>query len=332
LIRIINDILDISKIEAGKTTLHPKAVALRDLATVAAESVVSIARPAGVDVTVSVDPALPLVLADPDRMVQVLVNLLSNAIKFSPRDSQVSVSAIAKDAMVEVAVQDHGDGIAPENLERLFQKFEQLEGAAMRKKGGTGLGLAIVKGLVEQHGGSIRVESARGQGARFIFTIPTAPRGAAATPLPSGTTSRGAASGTVLIVDDDGDFRLVVRKQLERAGYVVVEAGDGDEGLIAARDLSPDVITLDLMMPGMNGWELLRHLSDDELLRTIPVIVISAVAEQAGELAREVAVMQKPVDIDVLLTQIRAHGIAHMVKPVDPIDLARRVGQLIKPR
>ena len=332
LIRIINDILDISKIEAGKTSLHPRAVALRDLVTVAIDNVASIARPAGVDVAVSVDPGLPLVLADPDRMVQVLVNLLSNAIKFSPRDSQVSVTAIAKAGLVEVAVQDRGDGIPPEHIERLFQKFEQLESSAVRKKGGTGLGLAIVKGLVEQHGGTIRVESAGGQGARFVFTIPIAPKGTAATPAPSGVAGRSATSGTVLVVDDDSDFRLVVRKQLERAGYVVVEAGDGDEGLRAAREIRPDVITLDLMMPGMNGWQLLRILTDEESLRSIPVIVISAVAEHAGELAREVALMQKPVDIDALITQIRAHGIAHMVKPVDPIELARRVDQLIKPR
>lgn len=303
LIRIINDILDISKIEAGKNALYPRAVHLKDLVAIALDNVRAVANAAGIDVDVAVADTLPLVNADPDRMVQVLVNLFSNAIKFAPRSSRVVVSAAHLGAFVEVAVRDQGPGISHEHVRRLFQKFEQVDSSAARKKGGTGLGLAIVKGLVEQHGGTIRVESEPGQGACFTFTIPVALAGAA-TASAVARTPRVVAAPTILIVDDDDDFRLVLRKQLERAGFVVVEARDGVAGLQAARANPPALITVDLMMPGMNGWELLRTLAADPALRSIPVIVVSAVADRAGELASDVAVLAKPAAVDEVIQRI----------------------------
>ena len=308
LIRIINDILDVSKIEAGKTMLRLRPSRADDLVAQAIENVDAIAAASGVAFSVHVEPGLPLVLADPDRMVQVLVNLLSNAVKFTPNDSIVVVEAKRAGDMVAVSVVDHGVGMSAESLARVFQKFQQVDSSTSRAKGGTGLGLAIVKGLVEQHGGAIAVESAPEAGTRFTFTIPiagtAAPEPAPGVPAAADGDGGPHRSSLVLVVDDDDDFRLVVRKQLERAGYRVVEARDGAAGLHVAREALPDVITMDLMMPGMNGWELLQQLTADPQLNEIPVIVVSAVADRAGTLARDVAVLAKPVGTEDLLREI----------------------------
>lgn len=304
LIRIINDILDIAKIEAGKTALSTRPCAVRDLVRTAIENVEAIARNSSVAFALQIPDDLPPVVADPDRIVQVLVNLLSNALKFAPPRSRVLVEAAERGGLVEVSVADRGQGIAPDQLPQLFQKFQQLDSSATRAKGGTGLGLAIVRGLVEQHGGTVSVESTPGEGTRFSFTLPVAATAAAPRDVPAPRAIPTAAR--VLLVDDDDDFRAVVRRQLERAGFQVTEARDGEEALARGRAERPDVIALDLMMPGMNGWTLLRTLNDDPSLCDIPTVVISAVADRAGNLARDVAVVSKAAGVEALVSEIAA--------------------------
>ena len=174
LVRIINDILDVSKIESGNLALRKKVVQVAELVRQSVDVVAPPARNANVSLETSVPANLRPVMVDPDRIVQALVNLLSNAVKFAPPHSTVTTTVTGSDHMITIAVADQGEGIAPENLNRLFQKFQQVDSSSSRRKGGTGLGLAITKALVEQHGGRIFVDSELHKGTRFSFTLPTA--------------------------------------------------------------------------------------------------------------------------------------------------------------
>jgi signal transduction histidine kinase len=175
LVRIINDILDISKIEAGRLELTPRPYDVRDLLNHSIESVGQIAKGSSVTLTALVPPDLPRVLADPDRTVQAIVNLLSNALKYAPARSEVTLEAQAgPSGFVTITITDRGRGIPEEKLSQLFQKFQQIDGADTRKFRGTGLGLAITKALVEMQGGSVGVTSEMGGGSTFSITIPVA--------------------------------------------------------------------------------------------------------------------------------------------------------------
>lgn len=303
LIRIINDILDISKIEAGRMPLQTAPASVAAVVGTALETVKPVADRARIRLETELPDNLPAVVVDVDRIVQALVNLLSNAVKFAPADTAVRVEVSRREGDVLIAVQDRGEGISEANLGRLFQKFQQVDASASRRRGGTGLGLVIAKTLVEQHGGRIDVQSEVGKGTRFTLVLPAA-EGAA--PVWAAAEQRGTPTpgGTVLVIDDDDEFRLVIRKHLEKAGYRVLEAREGAAGLHVAREARPDVITVDLMMPGMNGWDLLARLAEDQELSTIPIVIISAVADQAGPFAPDVAVLPKPVAQDLLLQEI----------------------------
>jgi signal transduction histidine kinase len=175
LIRIINDILDISKIEAGKLSLNPRSCAIADLVRSSMQSVESIAVGATVTIVPRIPNDTPRVMADPDRTVQAIVNFLSNALKYAPPRSNVTVDvSLAGDTHVRLAVTDHGRGIPADKLDSLFQKFQQVDNADTRKFRGTGLGLAITKALIEMQGGHVFVESTVGEGSTFSLTIPIA--------------------------------------------------------------------------------------------------------------------------------------------------------------
>jgi signal transduction histidine kinase len=175
LVRIINDILDISKIEAGKLELNARPNAVDEVVRQSLQNVEPIARGALVALRADVEPGVPAVHVDLDRVIQVVVNLLSNALKAAPPRSEVTLSARrADDGFVAFSVTDRGRGIAPDKIGLLFQKFQQLDGANTRKAHGTGLGLAIVKALVEMQGGRVSVESTVGHGSTFTVTVPGA--------------------------------------------------------------------------------------------------------------------------------------------------------------
>ena len=309
LVRIINDILDVSKIESGNLTLHKKAVNVAELVRQSIEVVQSTARNANVTLEAKLPAGLRPVMVDQDRIVQALVNLLSNAVKFAPSGSTVIVTAVGFDQMVTIAVSDQGEGIAPENLTRLFRKFHQVDSSSSRRKGGTGLGLAITKALVEQHGGRIVVDSELTKGTRFSFTLPAATPEEAAVVAPVVSRPDGSASLSVrriLIVDDDDDFRGLMRQQLKEAGYVVFDARDAESALQIARTTRPDVITVDLLMPGIDGWGFIDKLRREESLAAIPIIVVSGAADakKAANLPLDVSVIAKGEGSDRLLREV----------------------------
>ena len=309
LIRIINDILDVSKIESGNLTLQKKAVNVSELVRQAVDVVAGPARNTNVSLDIKLPANLRPVMVDQDRIVQALVNLLSNAVKFAPTGSTVTVAATSSDQHVTVSVSDEGEGIAPENLNRLFRKFQQVDSSSSRRKGGTGLGLAITKALVEQHGGRIYVDSEVGKGTRFSITLPLATVQEAAAVAPVVANRDGSASLHVrraLVVDDDDDFRRMMCDQLRYAGYVAFDARDAASAIQIARTALPDVITVDLMMPDVDGWNFIASLRQEPALASIPIVVVSGApdAKTSGKRPLDVSVVTKGEGNDRLLREI----------------------------
>ena len=309
LVRIINDILDVSKIESGNLALHKKPVNVAELVRQSIDVVSGAARNANVILAAKLAAELRPAMVDPDRIVQAIVNLLSNAVKFAPSGSSVTVAATGTEQWVTVTVSDEGEGIAPENLNRLFRKFQQVDSSPSRRKGGTGLGLAIAKALVEQHGGRIYVDSELHKGTRFSLTLPVATAEEAAAMAPVTTRGDGSASVNtrrVLVVDDDDDFREMMRQQLQHAGYVVFDARDAASAIQIARTARPHVITVDLVMPGLDGWTFIDTLRGEAALAAIPIVVVSGApdAKTSGQRPLDVSVVAKGEGIDRLLREI----------------------------
>ncbi|MEX2224464.1 MAG: GAF domain-containing protein [Candidatus Rokuibacteriota bacterium] len=307
LIRLINNILDISKMEAGHIHLDLDLHRPAELVEIAVDGIRGFADSRGIGIESLVDADVPDVRADFDRMVQVVTNLLSNAIKFSPEKGRITVGARRAGAEVEVWVTDRGPGIAPEDVGRLFRKFQQLDGSNVRAVGGTGLGLAICRGIVEEHGGRISVDSRPGAGATFTVRLPV-PGAAAALAGAAPPAERADEAPLVLVVDDEAEVRALLRDVLELAGLRVLEAGRVLEGVEMARERRPDVITMDLMLPDLDGFEAIRLLREQPETRDTPVVVLSAIEVEPGDPRAPGATvcLVKPFTSDELLNAIRA--------------------------
>jgi signal transduction histidine kinase/transcriptional regulator with GAF, ATPase, and Fis domain/ActR/RegA family two-component response regulator len=307
LIRLINNILDISKMEAGHIHLDLEMHRPADFIELAVDGIRGFAESRRISIEAQIEADLPSVRVDFDRMVQVVTNLLSNAIKFSPEQERVTVGARRAGAEVELWVTDHGRGIAPEDVGRLFRKFQQLDGSNARAVGGTGLGLAICRGIVEEHGGRIAVDSRPGAGATFTVRLPL-PGVAAATPGDEAPAERVDQAPLVLVVDDEPDVRALIRDVLQVSGFRVIEAGRVLEGVEMARQRHPDVITMDLMLPDLDGFEAIRLLREQPETRDTPVVVLSAIEVEPGDprtLGATVC-LTKPFSSADLLTAVRA--------------------------
>jgi PAS domain S-box-containing protein len=318
LIRLINDILDISKIEQGSIQLRRVALDPADLCQAAAQEVAAFASGRDIAIEVRADAGLPPISADRDRALQVLANLLSNAIKFSEPGQRVELSAAMggpaapADAapgrrqdlgVVTFAVRDYGRGIALEDHQRIFEKFHQIDSSLTRNVGGTGLGLAICKALVEEHGGRIWIESVLGKGACFAFTLPLASGEA-----PVVASRNEGDQPTVLVVDDNAGMRELIRGILEGAGYAVAEADGGAAALQLARLLQPQLVTLDVMLPDLDGFDVIQVLRNDPLTRDLPVLFVSATSEYDRAMA--------------------LGGSGFLTKPFSPAELMLQVQQL----
>jgi len=283
LLALINDVLDLSKIEAGRMELHLETFELRPAIEAVASTVAPLIAKNGNRLELDLARDLGTIRADVTRVRQVLLNLLSNASKFTEHGT-ITLRAAREPGpdgeAIRLTVRDTGIGMTPEQLGRLFQAFAQADAATAAKYGGTGLGLAISRMFCEMMGGEITVASEPGVGTTFTVRLPVAvPEpggGAAARPAEP----EGAVAGTVLVIDDDPAARAITRRVLVREGYRVAEAADGESGLALTRELRPDLITLDILMPGMDGWAVLAALKADPELARIPVILQTITEER----------------------------------------------------
>ena len=310
LLALINDILDLSKVEAGRLELSrenvPVTTVLADVLTgiraAAAAKSIAVHSSMGPDVTV---------FADRIRFKQILFNLLSNAVKFTPDGGKIWVEATERRGRLTVSVSDTGLGIPIEEQEAIFDAFHQAGATTKGIKEGTGLGLAISKRLVEEHGGRIWVESEPNKGARLSFTMPAGrAQSEDAAPEDAGGGEMGPPRDRplVLVVDDEAPARELLASWLEPEGYQLITAGSSAEALAKAAEHVPDAITLNMLMPGKGGWDTLYELKKTPVTAGIPVIVVTVVDEPKIGLALGAAeYLVKPVDKEVLLETIRRH-------------------------
>jgi signal transduction histidine kinase/CheY-like chemotaxis protein len=307
LLALINDILDLTKVEAGRLELRLEPVDLREAAAQAIAALEPVA--ARKDLTlVSHTPSL-CVHADSVRLRQMLDNLLSNAIKFTPHGGRVMIGGGQAADTGAIWVADTGTGIDEADFERVFDEFQQV-GDLTAQKAGTGLGLALTRRLAEAHGGRIELESELGAGSRFTLHLPLAPADdAGADPLASGECSEPGIGGILVIEDEPGAARLL-RTYLQSAGYRVRVVRTGEAGLAAARDNPPQAILLDVLLPGMDGWEVLRRLKADPGVAEIPVMIVTVLDEQEAAYALgAVEYLVKPIDRATLLDRLSEHAL-----------------------
>jgi signal transduction histidine kinase/DNA-binding response OmpR family regulator len=313
LLAIVNDILDISRIEAGNLEILPEEVDVRHLVSEAVAPHRIEAEGKGITLDVSLPSGEAISVIDPNRLKQVLENLVENAVKFTQTGS-VGVRLRAQDGVATaVEVVDTGMGIPEDKLEEIFRPFEQVDSSMSRKYHGTGLGLTLSLALSELMGCTLEAESEIDVGSTFRIGLPVA---AARSLLAAGTVQAGASVGGaqgrhVLVIDDDSDARLLLAETLGELGCTVTFARSGQEGLERAGELPPDLITLDLHMPGLDGWETLRRLRDDPQLAEIPVMIVSVSGSQAagepGNLLGDVDVLDKPVSFNDLERVVQRH-------------------------
>jgi CheY-like chemotaxis protein len=329
LLELINTVLDLSKIEAGKMEVYLERFAVPALVEEIGAVVRPLADRKGNTLVISCTPEVGEMRTDQTKVRQTLFNLLSNACKFT-EGGTVSLGVRrergpargADEIVFEVA--DTGIGMSEEQMGRLFQDFSQADASTAKKYGGTGLGLALSRRLCRMMGGDIAVTSEPGRGSTFTVRLPMeVEEPAAATAasslgpaLPEGT-GRGTA-GTVLVIDDEPAVREIVQRFLTREGYRVETAASGEEGLRLARAAAPDVITLDVLMPGMDGWAVLAALKADPRLADVPVIMLTIVEEKnLGYALGAAEYLVKPLDRDRLVEVIRRHQPERPILVVD---------------
>ena len=314
---LIGNLLDAGRIEAGTLSVDPGPAEVAALVDRARNTFLSGGARHSVDIDLPAE--LPRVMADRERIVQVLNNLFSNAARHSPESSPIRVEAAREGVHVAVSVSDQGRGVPPEMLGQLFLKHVALAGGeAEGRSAAIGLGLAICKGLVEAHGGRIRAESAGlGQGARFTFTLPVAEAeeaGAEAGPAPAPSRSRrkGRERTRILVVDDDPQTLRHVREALTGAGYAVLGSGEPEEIARLIRSEKPKLVLLDLMLPGADGIELMAQVPE---LSDLPVIFISGYGRD-----------------ETIARAFEAGAVDYIVKPFSPTELTARVGAALRSR
>jgi signal transduction histidine kinase/CheY-like chemotaxis protein len=297
LLELINEILDLSKVEAGRMELEPAAVSLPGLLENALAMVRERAARHGIAITLHVAPEVGVIWADELKLKQVVLNLLSNAVKFTPDGGSVDVQAKVSGAEAQVIVHDTGIGIDAADHDRIFEAFQR--GGREARSEGTGLGLTLSKRIVELHGGRIWMTSRPGSGSTFGFAVPVSQE------VPEAVAQAVAAERdmeTVLVVEDDQHSAELLTVYLEGAGYRVVVARDGVEGLEQARRLRPRAVVLDILLPRVDGWDLLTRLKADPATADAPVVVVSMLDERGKGLALgAVEYLVKPVGREELL-------------------------------
>jgi adenylate cyclase len=342
LLGLINDVLDLSKVEAGRMEVKPVEFALEPLIDQCLRTVEPMLRSGRVQLIKQIEPGLPTLFSDQDKLRQILFNLLSNAAKFTEAGA-ITVDAGRRGDELVVAVADTGIGIPTDQLELVFEEFRQVDSSSTRQYGGTGLGLSISRRLAQLLGGDIALASTPGAGSTFTLTVPARwaeplPGAPAKQPVAAGAeveerVAREARTGggrVVLAIDDDPDVVLLLKENLADAGYRVVGAANGAEGLKLARELKPSAITLDIVMPGTDGWQVLHSLKADPATRDIPVLLLTVVDQKdLGYRLGAADYLLKPFERDDLiaaLQRVAPHCRSLLVVDDDPhvADLVRQ--------
>ena len=316
---MLNDVLDIAKIEAGIIEWNMQPISVSEIIerAIAATSVLS--QNSGLKIIRKIDPNLPTVIGDRDRLMQVAINLLSNAIKFTDRGS-VTCKAACQDDELTISIIDTGIGLAEDDLEKVFEKFKQVGEVMTDKPKGTGLGLPICKQIIEHHGGRIWAERNAEQGSTFSFTLPLSEPGSAEitrvnlqtlvqqlkenvgrTVAPTDKSQK-----HILVVDDEQHIRQLLRQELEAEGYQIDEASDGMEAIQKVKEARPDLVIMDVMMPNINGFDLAAVLKNNPDTMDIPTIVLSIIQDtERGYRLGVDRYLSKPIDTALLLKDIK---------------------------
>jgi PAS domain S-box-containing protein len=321
LLNLINDVLDLSKIEAGRVDLAPERINLSALIGQVCDVVRPQATAKGLGLIVEVPADLPPLEADLTRLRQILLNLIGNAVKFTAQ-GRVAVSVRAVEGGLDIAVSDTGIGIALEAQAFIFDEFRQADGSTTRRYGGTGLGLAIARKLARLHGGDITVASAVGSGSTFTLALPAVGATRKIEPVPTAApvveppladdsfATAGSKPATVLLIEDDPAFVKLARRTLEDAGMKVIQTGRGTDGLWLATALRPSLVLLDIGLEDrVDGWQVLHRLRVNPETRALPVVILTARDEQ-GKAATLGATdyLVKPIDHTALLTALKRFG------------------------
>jgi signal transduction histidine kinase/CheY-like chemotaxis protein len=316
LLQLINTVLDIAKIEAGRMDVLAANFRVAALIDLCANTTQPLLRP-GVVLEKVIDESLTTIYSDQDKIRQIALNLLSNAAKFT-HNGKITLSARPDGPLLRIAVRDTGIGISDEALPRLFKEFQQADNSTTRQYGGTGLGLAISRTLAQLLGGDLTVESAPGQGSTFTLVIPMQYRGrpalageaepaAAAETAPALSQEPGLsarpepAKKHLLVIDDDPDAVYLLQENLNQQEYTITGTRGGAEGLRLARELLPQAILLDIIMPGADGWQVLHDLKADPVTAAIPVILLTIVDRKAlGFQLGAAAYLLKPLNPQIV--------------------------------
>ncbi|MEP6470726.1 MAG: response regulator [Acidobacteriota bacterium] len=337
LLGLINDVLDISKIEAGKVEIHRQRLLLPTLARQVEADYGEAARNKGLTLRCESAPGLDSVTTDPERVMQIIANLVGNAMKFTERGSITVRFELREPDSWAIVVSDTGIGIPQEEQSTIFEEFRQGEAVEHRGRGGTGLGLAIVKKLAAVLGGSVEIQSAAGEGSRFTVILPRdLPRDDDASATAAETTAWPVAAPqpgrSVLIVDDDEGVRRLFAYELESLGVRILEAADGRSAVEIATAERPDAILLDVLLPGLDGWETLRLLKQRPETRNIPVVILSVVDNRTFGLSLGAFdYMVKPVEVSDLVDSLSRAGVlatrGHLLVVDDNADVRSLLAQ-----
>jgi PAS domain S-box-containing protein len=307
LLQLINDVLDLAKVESGKLEFHPEPVDLAQLVGEVRAVLRSIAASKTIRIETDIDPSANEVSIDPARLKQVLYNYASNALKFTPEGGRVILRVRPEGlASFRLEVEDTGIGIAAKDITRLFVEFQQLDAGAAKKHGGTGLGLALTKRIVEEQGGSVGVKSTLDVGSVFFATLPRWAVAHAPPNVPESNAILNEGAAAVLVVEDDTRDRNLLVQILSKAGYSVVAAATGSQAIASCAKQTFDAITLDLLLPDLTGLDVLHRVRTEGKNQSTPVIVVSMVAEKGivgGFSVHDY--LQKPVNGTDLLASLQ---------------------------
>ncbi len=282
LLGLINDILDLAKIEAGKMDLHPEQMPVMEALQEVTAILDPMARQQGLQLRTVGAADASVIMADRSKFKQVLYNLLSNAVKFTPAPGTITLSVKDSPQQLTVSVEDTGIGMKPEDLPKLFREFEQIDGSYTRRYQGTGLGLALCRRFVEMHGGRIWAESQFGKGSIFTFTIPREPRTAPAAPVEEAVpTLETMELPLALVIEDDPASSQRMTAEIQGVGFRVAHASDGEQAVRKAMEILPDLLVMETVLPVKDGWQVLQELRARAATADVPVLVCSVTRNQA---------------------------------------------------